>query len=140
MANVASVVPRIDTGAMTRRWAVVGLLATAAIISYIHRTNLSFALNVMPKSLGLTAESKGMALSAFFWTYAALQIPAGWLVDRFGVKIPLFIAFLVWSVVAGATGLAGSMASLVALRLLLGVGESGVGREGGVVGKGGGLG
>jgi MFS family permease len=124
MANAATAAPSVQIQASSRRWAIAGLLSLAAVIAYIDRTNLSFALNAMPKSFGLTPASKGMALSAFFWTYAALQIPAGWLVDRFGVRRTLFVGFLVWSLVAGATGLAGSVASLVFLRLVLGAGEA----------------
>jgi ACS family D-galactonate transporter-like MFS transporter len=112
------------TPARSLRWLVVGLLTVGVIIAYIDRTNLSFALPVMPKSFGLTPQSSGLALSAFFWSYAALQIPAGWVVDRYGVKWPYIIAFLFWSVFSAATALVTSVAALVTVRVLLGIGES----------------
>jgi ACS family D-galactonate transporter-like MFS transporter len=123
MANPAVALP---TAAEPRsvRWPVVGLLTVGVIIAYIHRTNLSFALPVMPKSFGLTPQSSGLALSAFFWSYAALQIPSGWLVDRFGVKWPYAIAFLFWSFLAAATGLVTTVGALFAVRFLLGAGEA----------------
>jgi MFS family permease len=60
----------------------------------------------------------------FFWSYTAMQVPAGLLVDRFGVKRPLAVSFVLWCLVAAATALAGAFWELVALRLLLGVAES----------------
>jgi ACS family D-galactonate transporter-like MFS transporter len=106
------------------RWPVVGLLTIGVVIAYVDRINLSTALPVMRQSLALSPESAGMALSAFFWTYAALQIPSGWLVDRFGVKWPYAIAFLLWSVVSASTALVTTFAGLLVVRLVLGVGES----------------
>lgn len=63
-------------------------------------------------------------MSAFFWSYALLQIPAGWAVDRFGVKWPYAIAFGFWSVASAATALINSLGGFVAMRIGLGVGES----------------
>src|SRR5205085_4180091 len=67
---------------------------------------------------------RGLLNSVFFWSYTAMQIPAGLIVDRFGVRIPLTIAFVFWSIIAAATAGAGSLAQLVALRLALGFGEA----------------
>jgi MFS family permease len=72
----------------------------------------------------ITDVDRGTLNSAFFWSYAFLQIPAGWLVDRYGVKLPYAISFLVWSLVSAGTSLATSFSQLFALRFLLGVGES----------------
>jgi MFS family permease len=109
-----------------RRWSIVCLLSLGMVIAYIDRANISVALaDANFKALfNLSDHDRGMLNSAFFWTYALLQIPAGFLVDRFGVKRPYTIAFLFWCVVAGATALAGSFAMLFGLRLLLGIGES----------------
>jgi MFS family permease len=65
-----------------------------------------------------------MLLSAFFWSYAALHIPAGWLVDRIGVKWPLAAAFFLWSCASAATALVSTLTGLIFLRVLLGIGES----------------
>jgi len=74
--------------------------------------------------LASTIRSADISTPRFFWSYAFLQIPAGWLVDRYGVKWPFAFAFLAWSVVAAGTAFAGTMGQLIALRVLLGVGES----------------
>jgi MFS family permease len=92
----------------------------------VDRSNISVAL-VLPEFktfFGLTDTDRGTLNSAFFWSYAFLQIPAGWLVDRYGVKIPYAIGFLFWSLVSAGTAMAGSFSQLLALRFMLGVGES----------------
>jgi MFS family permease len=72
----------------------------------------------------LTARDRGFVTSAFFWSYAALQIPAGWLVDRYGSKRPYALGYLIWSVLSAGTALATGFSGLFAARLLLGVGEA----------------
>jgi MFS transporter, ACS family, D-galactonate transporter len=110
----------------SRRWAVVALLCIAFIIAYFDRQNLSIALTSkqFKTFFGLNDYDRGLLNSAFFWSYAALQIPAGWIIDRYGVKRPFAIALAFWSVIAGATAWCGSFSSLFALRLLLGAGEA----------------
>ena len=109
-----------------RKWAVVALLCAAFIIAYLDRQNLSFALadRNFTNLFRLDDTRRGLLNSAFFWSYALLQIPAGWLVDRLGVKKPFAVCLAVWSVFAGLTAWCSSFAQLFAMRLLLGVGES----------------
>ena len=108
------------------RWGVVGLLVMAMILAYVERSNISVALVVpeFQRFFHLTDASRGTLNSAFFWSYAFLQIPAGWIVDRYGVKYPYAIAFFSWSLVSAATALGGTLAQLIGLRVLLGVAES----------------
>jgi MFS family permease len=78
----------------------------------------------MKDELGLSAEAYGLAFSAFFWIYAPVQFFAGWLCDRFSVYRLMALGIMLW---AGATllmGFAGGFASLLVLRIMLGVGES----------------
>lgn len=99
------------------------------VIAYFDRTALSVALATREfrSFFELSDASRGMMNSVFFWSYALLQVPAGWLVDRFGVKRPYTVSFIFWSLAAGATGAATAVWHLVVLRLLLGVGEAVVG-------------
>jgi MFS family permease len=107
-------------------WTIVGLLCIANIIAYVDRTNLSVAIasTEFKDYFQLTNEQRGFVNSAFFWSYAFLQIPAGAVVDRFGVKYPLAIGFVFWSLVSAASGWVTVIWQLIALRLLLGVGEA----------------
>jgi ACS family D-galactonate transporter-like MFS transporter len=113
-----------ESKARPAAWVVIGLLTVAIIIAYVDRVNLSSALPEIRKSFPLSPTAAGILLSAFFWSYAILQTPAGYIVDRFGVKWPYAIAFFLWSGVSAATGLVGTLSGLIAMRILLGVGES----------------
>jgi len=109
-----------------RKWAIVALLCAAFIIAYLHRQNLSIALTTaeFKRFFALDDKTRGLLNSAFFWTYAALQIPAGWIVDRFGVKWPFAICFSLWCIAAASTAWCTTFAALFAVRLLLGAGEA----------------
>ena len=115
-----------DTGEALRRWVIVGLLCAAFVIAYFDRQNLSIALTApdFKRFFHLNDNTRGLLNSAFFWTYALLQIPAGWSIDRYGVKRPFAVALAFWSIVAGATAWCTSFGSLFGLRLLLGAGEA----------------
>jgi MFS family permease len=113
----------LDTTA-GRRWTIIGLLFTASLINYFDRATISFALPLISKELHLGPESKGLLLSAFFWSYALMQIPMGLLADRVNLRWLYAAAFTLWSIAQGLMGFAGGLTSLIALRVLLGVGEA----------------
>jgi MFS transporter, ACS family, D-galactonate transporter len=108
------------------KWIVVALLCLANIIAYVDRTNLSVAIasKEFIEFFHLTDIQRGDLSSAFFWSYAFLQVPIGALTDRFGVKYPFAISFLIWSLVSASTGWATTLWQLFAFRVMLGVGEA----------------
>jgi MFS family permease len=106
------------------RWWVIVLLALGVLIAYTDRMNLSTALPAIRASFPLSAAASGILLSAFFWSYTLLQIPAGWLVDRYGLKWPYAVGLFLWSAVSAATALVSSLNGLIAVRIVLGIGES----------------
>jgi MFS transporter, ACS family, D-galactonate transporter len=103
---------------------VLFLLGLSVFINYIDRSNLSIAAPLLKDELGLSASQLGTLLAAFFWTYGLMQIPAGWLVDRFDVKWVFGAGFLVWSAATAVTGTLHGFAALIVIRVILGVGES----------------
>lgn len=109
-----------------RRWSIVALLCFGMILAYVDRTALSVAITLpeFRSHFGLSDSERGLMNSAFFWSYSLLQIPAGWLVDRVGVKIPYAISFVFWSAISAATGFSRTLPQLFTLRLLLGAGEA----------------
>jgi ACS family D-galactonate transporter-like MFS transporter len=109
-----------------RRWTIIGLLNAGMIIAYVSRSNLpvAVALPDFIRFFHLSDLDRGTLNSSFFWAYAALQIPAGWLVDRYGVKWPYALSFLFWCLASAGTVFVGSLSELIALRVILGVGES----------------
>jgi MFS transporter, ACS family, D-galactonate transporter len=126
LTSVATTRGAVVARSNTWRWSVVALCTLASIIAYVDRVNLSVAIidADFKQVFALSNTDRGLVNSAFFWSYAALQIPAGWLVDRYGSKLPLAISFVIWSVVSAATALASGFTELFTLRFLLGAGES----------------
>lgn len=107
-----------------RRWGIVGLLFSASMINYMDRATVSMALPFIAADLGLGPAAKGQLLSAFFVSYALMQIPIGWCADRFNLKWLYAGMFLLWSLAQGLSGFAVSLAMLMTFRVILGVGES----------------
>lgn len=103
---------------------VLFLLGLSVLINYIDRSNLSIAAPLIKDELGISGSQLGTLLSAFFYTYALLQIPAGWLVDRFDVKWVFALGLFIWSAATAVTGVLHGFVALLAIRVVLGVGES----------------
>jgi len=106
------------------RWTIVWLLFAASLINYLDRSTISLALPLVSKDLALGPTSKGIVLSAFFWSYALMQVPIGLSADRVNLRWLYAAAFALWSLGQGLTGFAGSLGVLILFRMLLGVGES----------------
>ena len=120
---------RADGGAAgdptaTARWSLVALLAAALFINYVDRGAVPTAAHLIQAELSLSKPQLGLLLSAFFWSYALLQIPVGWLAERYGAGRMLAGGLTLWACATMLVGVAQSFAALLALRLLLGVGES----------------
>lgn len=109
-----------------RQWFVVILLSLGMVIAYVDRANLSavLALKQLHDFLPLDDAGRGLLNSAFFWSYAVLQIPAGWVIDRFGPKRPYAVGFALWTMASAMAGLVTSAGQLVTSRVMVGVGES----------------
>jgi MFS family permease len=100
------------------------LLALSVLINYIDRGNLSIAAPLLKDELGISVSQLGVLFSAFFWTYTVLLFMCGLFIDRFDVNRVLALGFLLWSLATAATGIVQSFSMLLAMRLLLGAGES----------------
>jgi MFS family permease len=104
--------------------AVAPLLALMIFIQYVDRGNIATAAPLMQKELGLSAGQIGLLISAFYFTYVPSQLLTGWLAHRLDAYRTLALGLAVWSLATFATGLVGGFAGLIALRLMLGLGES----------------
>jgi ACS family D-galactonate transporter-like MFS transporter len=106
------------------RWRIGGLIAVGVLINYFDRISISVAGPQLEHTFRLTPVALGVLFSAFFWSYALLQIPAGLVLDRFGVtRVGRWSAFL-WSAASALTACAGGFAGLFLARLLLGIAEA----------------
>ena len=106
---------------------IIGVTMLMAFILYLDR----ICMGEIVKSasfhgdLSLTREQTGRVLGSFFFTYALLQVPAGWASDRFGARPMLTLYIVLWSLCTAMTGFVTSFAGLLAARLLCGVAEAG---------------
>jgi len=114
----------VQTTKKNFRWTVVIWLLIGGIINYLDRTNLSIAAPAMIKDLHLNNTHIGLMGTVFSWTYAVMQLPSGWLIDKFGAKRMFSIAVLWWSVATALTGACNKIGTLIGARFLLGVGEA----------------
>jgi sugar phosphate permease len=112
------------TTGMNFRWHVLIWLLLGGIINYMDRASLSIAAPGMIQDLGLTRTQIGLLGTVFAWTYAVMQLPAGWIIDRFGAKKAYAIGMIWWSVATWLTGVVGSISGLIVMRVLLAVGEA----------------
>ncbi len=106
------------------RWLMVFMAFSATAINYIDRANLGVAAPYIAKDLNLSSEATGALLGAFFWTYAAFQLPSGWFIDKVGARIAYAGAVVWWSLFTAAAALANTFGWLFGARLLLGIGEA----------------
>jgi D-galactonate transporter len=106
------------------RWGIILLLLLGAVVNYLDRSNLSIANTTIAAEFGLSSTQMGLLLSAFLWPYALANLPAGWLVDRFGPKKMFTWASGLWSVATIVSAFVNSYSLLYAMRMLLGVSES----------------
>lgn len=116
--------PHITRAVGRTRWVVVFWLLLGGIINYLDRTTLSIAAPEMMKDLNLTNTHIGLLGSAFSWTYALMQLPSGWLIDRLGAKKVYSWAVALWSGATAFTGLCTNMTMLVFSRIFLGATEA----------------
>ncbi|NHC43226.1 MFS transporter [Bacillus sp. MM2020_1] len=107
-----------------KRWTVVFLIFLATSINYLDRANLGIAGPDMMKDLGLSKTAFGLLGSAFFWTYALMQIPVGTIVDKLGPRLTYGIAVIWWSIASALTATGRSIGLLIGIRALMGIGES----------------
>jgi len=104
--------------------ALIFLLGASVFLNYVDRGAIAVGAPLMKGELGLSATAFGIAVSAFFWVYAPIQLFAGWLCDRFSVYKLMSGGIVLWAGSTLLTGFAGGFLSLLVLRIMLGVGES----------------
>jgi MFS transporter, ACS family, D-galactonate transporter len=107
-----------------RRWRIAFLLSLGVLVNFFDRINLSVSRDALHDSFGLSLVAFGYLSSAFSWTYALMQMPAGVLLDRLGVRRVGRISALLWSVASFAAAISPGLHWFFGARLLLGVSES----------------
>lgn len=106
------------------RFTILALLFIITAINYLDRSNLAVTASSIQDDLGFSSVTMGFLFSAFGWTYALMQIPGGWFLDRFGSRVIYAFALCTWSIVTLLQGFAKNFATLFGLRLALGFFEA----------------
>jgi MFS transporter, ACS family, hexuronate transporter len=105
------------------RTTVLIFLFLAGVVNYLDRSALSIGAPFITEDLHLTPTQLGIIFSSFSVGYAIFNFIGGVASDRYGAKLTLFVAMIVWSLFSGAVALAFSFASLIIIRVLFGMGE-----------------
>ena len=116
--------PALRATATKARVGIGIMLFITVVINYMDRSNLSIAMPAIAEELDLSKAQQGLLLSAFGWTYAALQIPGGWLVDRVPPRVLYPVCLIFWSAATVFMGIFGGFVALIVLRLLVGTFEA----------------
>ena len=107
-----------------KRISIAIVLGIGVLVNYFDRVNLSVAHDALEHTFGISDVVFGYLLSSYNWTYAAMQLPSGALLDRFGVRRIMLAAILLWALASGLAAVAPTIVFLFAARFLLGIGEA----------------
>jgi len=112
------------------RYLILLIIFIVTTINYADRATLSIAGTEVAKELQLSAISMGYIFSAFGWAYLLMQIPGGWLLDRYGSKKVYTYSLFFWSLFTFMQGfvdmvpLAYAGISMFIMRFMLGFSEA----------------
>ncbi|MCJ2034476.1 MFS transporter [Methylobacterium sp. J-068] len=110
------------------RYVILTLIFLATTFNYVDRATLSVAASAMRAEFGFDAITMGLAFSAFGWAYTAMQIPGGWILDKYGARLVYGIGLILWSAFTMMQGLVHLVSftflALFGLRFLMGIAES----------------
>jgi ACS family D-galactonate transporter-like MFS transporter len=106
------------------RWRIFGVIFVLVMMNLLDRISLSIAMPTIGNEFMLQPAMQGLILSSFFWAYAVLQIPGGWLIDRLGPRKVVTGSTLLWGLSQTIAGCATGGTSLLAARFALGAAEA----------------
>ncbi|MDR3431870.1 MAG: MFS transporter [Rouxiella aceris] len=112
------------------RWVIFGTMFFLLAVNLMDRITLSIGMPYIKGEFNLSPTMQGLILSSFFWSYALLQVPGGWLLDRFGPRKVITGALVGWGIFQAVIGLATGGVSLILSRIGLGVMEAPVSPSG----------
>jgi sugar phosphate permease len=111
--------------AIPYRYRVLVLLCSLTTLTYLDRICISIVGVRIKNEFHLDNEQFGWVLASFALAYALFEIPSGMLGDRIGPRAVFIRIVLFWSLFTALTGFATGLISLLIVRFLFGVGESG---------------
>src|ERR1039458_8693831 len=97
-------------------WIVVLAIFLGTMINYLDRVNISVTAPIMSTEYGWNTANLGIIFSSFFWGYFLLQLPGGWLADRYGGGRLLFGSSLLWTIFTFLTAFPSNLIVLSGVR------------------------
>jgi D-galactonate transporter len=126
IASIAGIAKRTNV-----RYLILLMIFIITTLNYADRATLSITGSAMRSEFGFDAIRMGYIFSAFSWAYVLSQLPAGWLLDRFGARRMYAASIFLWSLftlLQSSIGLAGSagaaVIALFVLRFAMGMAEA----------------
>jgi sugar phosphate permease len=110
----------------TLRWRLFGTLSLMYILVYFYRVSLAVVSSDVSRDLDLTPEQLGNLAGVLFYVYAVAQIPLGPLIDRIGPRLVISGCGLLTTLGGLLFAQAGSLATAMAGRVLIGIGTAAV--------------
>jgi len=110
---------------VTKRRAVLGILAALSIITFIDRLAIAVTGPAIQKDLNITPDEWGWVLSAYVIAYAVFEIPSGAMGDKHGYRKELTRITVWWSFFTAITAVCRNFWQLAAARFLFGLGAAG---------------
>jgi len=107
------------------RWLIAALLFGETVLNYLDLQTLSVVAPELTKAIGLTNVQYSHIAEAFQIAYLFSFVVGGWIIDKLGVRLGLFLSIVWWSLAAAAHGFAHSAHDFVIFRVLLGIGYPG---------------
>ena len=108
------------------RYVVLLVLCLATVINYVQRNCIGPAETTVREGLHLTKSDTGDVISVFFIVYALMQVPSGWVSQRWGPRLALTVFAVGWSVALGLSALATNYWDLFAARVAMGALQAGI--------------
>ena len=124
MSNNAMLVSESARAPTAVRWRLFAFIFVVTVVNLADRTSISVGMPTIAKEFALSPGMQGIILSSFFWTYAALQIPGGWMIDRAGPSRVMSGAILLWGLFQTLAMFTTSGLTLLLTRLGLGAAEA----------------
>jgi len=108
------------------RFWVLSMLCVAALIAYVQRSAISVPAKTIQLELDIDVSSMGLIMAVWYWGYALMQVPSGWLADYLGARRALVLYAITWSVLTAISGLASTYTELLICWGLMGFAQAGI--------------
>ena len=115
-----------DTILKKAAWRLIPVMALMYVVSFLDRTNISFAALTMNHDLGFSPKAFGFGAGIFFWGYFLFEIPSNLMLEKIGARLWMCRIMVTWGFLSMATAFATGPVSFAVLRFLLGTAEAGL--------------